>query len=162
MGNKVGREKSEIDKLIRRASDLATRYQNLKGNHRSLSLKKLRQSEMSMLSKDDDRKSQDIDGRLSQTFPNKQELDFRDFLKWEIAKGGSAEEVAKKLESLFRDVDDGDGLLDPEELVNLEGSLDVTLTEDQAEVIISQFDPNGAGKMTLDDFIFYHTTTHVK
>merc|ERR1712088_640440 len=145
MGNKVGREKTEIDKLIRRAGDLATRYQNLKGNHRSLSLKKLRQSEMSMLSKDDDRKSQDIDGRLSRTFPNEQEIDFRGFLKWEIAKGGSAEEVAKKLESLFRDVDDGDGLLDPEELVNLEASLDVSLTEEQAEVIIRHFDPNGGG-----------------
>lgn len=160
MGNKVGRENSEINKLIRRASDLATRFQSLKGNHRSLSLKKLRQSELLMLGKDDDRKSLDIDGRLSRTFPNEKEIDFRGFLKWEIAKGGNAEEVAKKLESLFRDVDDGDGLLDPEELVNLEASLDVTLTEDQAEDIISKFDPNGIGKMTLDDFIFYHTTTN--
>lgn len=163
MGNKVGREKKdEIDRLIRRASDLATRYQNLKGNHRSLTLKQLRHSELSMISKDDDRSSQDIEGRLSRTFPTEKEIDFRGFLKWEIAKGGSAEEVAKKLESLFKDVDDGDGLLDPEELVNLEASLDVSLTEEQAEVIIRHFDPNGGGKMTLDDFIFYHTSTHVK
>ena len=115
-----------------------------------------------MISKDDDRSSQDIEGRLSRTFPTEKEIDFRGFLKWEIAKGGSAEEVAKKLESLFKDVDDGDGLLDPEELVNLEASLDVSLTEEQAEVIIRHFDPNGGGKMTLDDFIFYHTSTHVK
>ena len=140
---------------------MATRYQNLKGNHRSLSLKKLRQSELSMLSKGDDRNSQDIDGKLSQTFPNEIEIDFRGFLKWEIAKGGSTEEVAKKLESLFMDVDDGDGLLTPEELVRLEASLDVNLTEDQAEVIIKGYASNGGNKMTLDDFIFYHTSTHV-
>ena len=159
MGNKVGRECSGINGLIRRASDLAIRYQNLKGKHRTLSLKTLRHSEISMLSKDDERKSEDIDGQLRKTFPSEKEIDFRGFLKWEIAKGGSAEEVAKKLESLFREVDDGDGLLDPEELVNLEAALDRTLTEEQAEAIIRNFDTNGVGRMTLDDFIFYHTTT---
>ena len=116
-----------------------------------------------MLRKEDaDRKSEDIDVRLRRTFPNENEIDFRGFLKWEIAKGGRSEEVAKKLEALFKEVDDGDGLLDPEELVNLEASLDVILTKDQAEVIITQFDPDGDGKMTLDDFIFYHTTCNVK
>ena len=46
--------------------------------------------------------------------------------------------------------------------MNLEASLDVVLTKDQAEVIITQFDPDGDGKMTLDDFIFYHLTCNVK
>ena len=85
-------------------------------------------------------------------FPNeKEEIDFRKFLQWELSKGGSAEE----------DVDDGDGLLDSEELVNLEASLNVTLTEAQAVVIISQYDPDGDGKMTLADFLFYYTTANV-
>ena len=82
------------------------------------------------------------------------------YLKWEITKGGSTEELAKKLESLFNIIDDGDGTLTPEELVNLEASLDVTLTVDQAEVIIRDYDTNGDGRMNLDELIFYHTSTH--
>ena len=162
MGNQVGKGKSEIETVSREASDLVTQYRNLKGNHKSLTVKKLRQSELSMLSDGDDRKSQDIEDKIKQMFANDKEIDFRGYLKWEITKGGSAEELAYKLESLFNYIDDGDGLLTPEELVKLEASLDVSLTEEQAEVIIRHFDPNGGGKMTLDDFIFYHTSTHVK
>ena len=62
MGNQAGKGKlSEIETVsAREASDLVTQYRNLKGNHKSLTVKKLRQSELSMLSDGDDRKSQDI------------------------------------------------------------------------------------------------------
>lgn len=160
MGNQVGKGKSEIETVSREASDLVTQYRNLKGNHKSLTVKKLRQSELSMLSDGDDRKSQDIEDKIKQMFANDKEIDFRGYLKWEITKGGSAEELANKLESLFNYIDDGDGLLTPEELVKLEASLDVILTVDQAEVIIRDFDANGDGRMSLDELIFYHTSTH--
>ena len=160
MGNQAGKGKSEIETVSREASDLVTQYRNLKGNHKSLTVKKLRQSELSMLSDGDDRKSQDIEDKIKQMFANDKEIDFRGYLKWEITKGGSAEELANKLESLFNYIDDGDGLLTPEELVKLEASLDVILTVDQAEVIIRDFDANGDGRMSLDELIFYHTSTH--
>ena len=160
MGNQAGKEKSEIETVSREASDLVTQYRNLKGNHKSLSVKKLRQSELSMLSDGDDRKSHDIEEKIKHMFANEKEIDFRGYLKWEITKGGSTEELAKKLESLFNIIDDGDGTLTPEELVNLEASLDVTLTVDQAEVIIRDYDTNGDGRMNLDELIFYHTSTH--
>ena len=164
MGNQVGKGKlSEIETVsVREASDLVTQYRNLKGNHKSLTVKKLRQSELSMLSDGEDkvRKSQDIEEKIKQMFANDKEIDFRGYLKWEITKGGSAEELANKLESLFNYIDDGDGLLTPEELVKLEASLDVILTVDQAEVIIRDFDANGDGRMSLDELIFYHTSTH--
>ena len=161
MGNQAGKGKSEIETVSREASDLVTQYRNLKGNHKSLTVKKLRQSELSMLSDGDDRKSQDIEDKIKQMFANDKEIDFRCYLKWEITKGGSAEELANKLETLFNYIDDGDGLLTPEELVNLEASLDNTLTVEQAEVIIRDFDANGDGRMSLDELIFYHTCTHV-
>ena len=161
MGNQAGKGKSEIETVSREASDLVTQYRNLKGNHKSLTVKKLRQSELSMLSDGDDRKSQDIEDKIKQMFANDKEIDFRGYLKWEITKGGSAEELANKLETLFNYIDDGDGLLTPEELVNLEASLDNTLTVEQAEVIIRDFDANGDGRMSLDELIFYHTCTHV-
>ena len=164
MGNQAGKgPKCEIETVSREASDLVTQYRNLKGNHKSLTVKKLRQSELSNISDGDDRirKSQDIENKIEQMFANDKEIDFRRYLKWEITKGGSAEELACKLESLFNYIDDGDGLLTPEELVRLEASLDVNMTEDQAEVIIKGYASNGGNKMTLDDFIFYHTSTHV-
>ena len=165
MGNQAGKGKlSEIETVsAREASDLVTQYRNLKGNHKSLTVKKLRQSELSMLSDGDDRvrKSQDIEEKIKQMFANEKEIDFRRYLKWEITKGGSAEELANKLETLFNYIDDGDGLLDPEELVKLEASLDNTLTVDQAEVIIRDYDANGDGRMSLDELIFYHTHNHV-
>ena len=163
MGNQAGKgPKCEIETVSREASDLVTQYRNLKGNHKSLTVKKLRQSELSNISDGDDRirKSQDIENKIEQMFANDKEIDFRRYLKWEITKGGSAEELASKLESLFNYIDDGDGLLTPEELVKLEASLDVTLTVDQAEVIIRDFDANGDGRMSLDELIFYHTSTH--
>ena len=65
------------------------------------------------------------------------------------------------MEILFNEIDDGDGLLTPEELVNLEASLDHRLTVDQAEQIIKDFDTNGDGRMSLDELVFYHSSTHV-
>jgi len=162
MGNQAGREKSIADTNVKReASDLVTQYRNLKGKNDRLSVKKLRQSELSMLSDLDERKSQDIEKMLDQMFADEKDIDFRKFLKWEITKGGSSEELAQKLEILFNEIDDGDGLLTPEELVNLEASLDHRLTVDQAEQIIKDFDTNGDGRMSLDELVFYHSSTHV-
>merc|ERR1719367_1964848 len=107
------------------------------------------------------RKSQDIEEKMNMMFANEKDVDFRKYLQWEITKGGTAEELANKLESLFNYIDDGDGVLTPEELVKLEASLDNTLTVSQAEVIIRDFDTNGDGRMSLDELIFYKTYTHV-
>ena len=93
MGNQAGREKSIADTNVKReASDLVTQYRNLKGKNDRLSVKKLRQSELSMLSDLDERKSQDIEKMLDQMFADEKDIDFRKFLKWEITKGGSSEE----------------------------------------------------------------------
>ena len=124
MGNQAGKGKvPEIETVsTREASDLVTQYRNLKGNHKSLTVKKLRQSELSMLTVTDGedrvRKSQDIEEKMNIMFANEKDIDFRTYLKWEITKGGTAEELANKLESLFNYIDDGDGVLTPEELVN--------------------------------------------
>ena len=160
MGNQAGRAKSYIDaNVTREVSDLAMQYRSLKGDNERLSVKKLRLSELSMLS--GGRKSQDIERMMDQIFPDQKYITFLDYIKLQIKKGGSSEELALILETLFREIDDGDGLLTPEELVNLEASLDHRLTVDQAEQIIKDFDTNGDGRMSLDELVFYHSSTHV-
>ena len=160
MGNQAGREKSIADTNVKReASDLVTQYRNLKGKNDRLSVKKLRQSELSMLSDLDERKSQDIEKMLDQMFADEKDIDFRKFLKWEITKGGSSEELALILETLFREIDDGDGLLTPQELVKLEASMDFKLTVDQADKIIKTYDLDGDGRMSFDEFFYYYSST---
>ena len=145
MGNQAGRAKSYIDaNVTREVSELAMQYRSLKGDNERLSVKKLRLSELSMLS--GGRKSQDIERMMDQIFPDQKYITFIDYIKLQIKKGGSSEELSLILETLFREIDDGDGLLTPEELVNLEASLDFKLTVDQADKIIKTYDLDCDGK----------------
>ena len=158
MGNQAGRAKSYIDaNVTREMSDLAMQYRSLKGDNERLSVKKLRLSEMSMLS--GGRKSQDIERMMDQIFPDQKYITFLDYIKLQIKKGGSSEELSLILETLFREIDDGDGLLTVEELVNLEASLDFKLTVDQADKIIKTYDSDGDGRMSFDEFFYYYSST---
>ena len=63
------------------------------------------------------------------------------------------------LEELFRGIDDGDGVLTPEELVELEKKFNNDITIDEAEEIIKTWDCTGDGRMTVGEFIEYKTAT---
>ena len=63
--------------------------------------------------------------------------------------------MAEILQELFKDVDDGDGYLTPEELIRLEAKLNVTISQSEAEEIINRYDSNGDGRMDIDEFILY-------
>ena len=67
--------------------------------------------------------------------------------------------MPRLLTELFKNVDDGDGFLSPEELVKLEGKLNKNITTEDAEDIIKTWDSNGDGKMTVNEFIEYKTVT---
>ena len=86
MGNQAGRAKSYIDaNVTREMSDLAMQYRSLKGDNERLSVKKLRLSELSMLS--GGRKSQDIERMMDQIFPAQKYITFIDHIKLQIKKG---------------------------------------------------------------------------
>ena len=72
---------------------------------------------------------------------------------------GSRTDLPRFLKELFKNVDDGDGFLSPEELVSLEEKLNKSISVEDAEDIIKTWDSNGDGKMTVDEFIEYKTAT---
>ena len=76
-----------------------------------------------------------------------------------ILQGSEGTEFTAVLTNLFREIDDGDGLLTTEELIRMERTLGVTMSRDQAEGIIQTYDSNGHGKMDLEDFILYKKAT---
>ena len=63
--------------------------------------------------------------------------------------------MAEILQALFEEVDDGDGYLTIDELIKLEASLNVTISQSEAEEIINRYDSNGDGRMDQDEFILY-------
>ena len=77
---------------------------------------------------------------MRELFFDKTYIDFQDFLTWKVKTvnvlkvtqyeflftiflQGTRTELPKLLEELFKSIDDGDGHLDPEELVTLEARL---------------------------------------
>ncbi len=72
---------------------------------------------------------------------------------------GARTDLPRLLKELFKNVDDGDGFLSPEELVKLEEKLNKSISTEDAEDIIRTWDSNGDGKMTVDEFIEYKTAT---
>ena len=63
--------------------------------------------------------------------------------------------MAEVITEIFKESDDGDGLLTTEELVRLEETLGVEITEVEAWEIIDRYDSNGDGMMDLEEFILY-------
>merc|ERR1712083_994425 len=86
---------------------------------------------------------------------DKKDLNFHDFLKWKMQSNTSVAPMAEILQALFEEVDDGDGYLTPDELIKLEASLNVTISQSEAEEIINRYDSNGDGRMDQDEFILY-------
>ena len=82
------------------------------------------------------------------------ELIFKDQILTNIFKGTKTE-LPNLLTELFNNVDNGDGNLTAEELVELEGKLNKTITLEDAEQIISRWDSNGDGFFTVEEFIEY-------
>ena len=68
---------------------------------------------------------------------------------------GTKTELPNLLTELFNDVDNGDGKLTPDELVELEGKLNKTISLEDAEQIITTWDSNGDGFFTVDEYIEY-------
>merc|ERR1712037_14938 len=69
----------------------------------------------------------------------------------------SDSEMAEIMERLFKEIDgnDGDGALSPEELVELEASLGLTISLEEAEEIIQTFNINGYDRIELEAYMFY-------
>lgn len=72
---------------------------------------------------------------------------------------GARTDLPRLLKEMFKNVDDGDGVLSPEELVKIEEKLNKNISKEDAEDIIKTWDSNGDGKMTVDEFIEYKTAT---
>merc|ERR1712107_182926 len=136
------------------ANQLKEEYDQLREGKERLSITHLRKSlkrqpptDMKTLSEEEE--------KLKQMFADKKDLTFQDFLKWKMQSNTNVTPVAEILQELFKDVDDGDGYLTPEELIRLEAKLNVTISQSEAEEIINRYDSNGDGRMDIDEFILY-------
>ena len=67
--------------------------------------------------------------------------------------------MPKILTALFNAIDDGDGVLTPEELIKLEKDAFAVISREEAEDIIATWDSNGDGKMNIEEYIEYKTAT---
>lgn len=89
-------------------------------------------------------------------FQEKEEIDFSDYLKFYIQSSDDAE-TRNVLSEFFKEIDNGDGFLEPDELIRLEAKLGKSIDNIAAQRIISEWDHNGDGRMDLEDYIFYKT-----
>ena len=78
-----------------------------------------------------------------------------------LSQGAEGSDLTGLLTDLFKEIDDGDGFLTPEELIKAEEAFNVTLSEEQARDIIRTYDTNGDGRMDLEDFLLYKNATLV-
>merc|ERR1712037_68667 len=139
MGNSVSAGNGgqvEQDKLDE-ANQLKEEYDQLREGKERLSITHLRKS------------------LKRQPSTDKKDLNFHDFLKWKMQSNTSVAPMAEILQAFFEEVDDGDGYLMPDELIKLEASLNVTISQSEAEEIINRYDSNGDGRMDQDEFILY-------
>ena len=73
-----------------------------------------------------------------------------------MARDTRGASMAEILTELFNTSDDdGNGYLTPDELIKLEATLGVHISEAEAQQIINQYDSNGDGRMDLEEFILY-------
>jgi len=156
MGNAVSAGNGgqvEQDKLDE-ANQLKEEYDQLREGKERLSITHLRKSLKRQPSTDKKTLSEEEE-KLKQMFADKKDLNFHDFLKWKMQSNTSVAPMAEILQAFFEEVDDGDGYLTPDELIKLEASLNVTISQSEAEEIINRYDSNGDGRMDQDEFILY-------
>ena len=174
MGNSVSAGNGgqvEQDKLDE-ANQLKEEYDQLREGKERLSITHLRKSLKRQPSTDKKTLSEEEE-KLKQMFADKKDLNFHDFLKWKMQsvrliliptvkdttvwyfQNTSVAPMAEILQAFFEEVDDGDGYLTPDELIKLEASLNVTISQSEAEEIINRYDSNGDGRMDQDEFILY-------
>merc|ERR1712018_1105519 len=158
MGNGNGKmegEQVELRQDMRDgANQLKEEYDQLREGKERLSITHLRKSLKRQPSTDKKTLSEEEE-KLKQMFADNKDLNFQDFLKWKMQSNTSVAPMAEILQALFEEVDDGDGYLTPDELIKLEASLNVTITQSEAEEIINRYDSNGDGRMDQDEFILY-------
>merc|ERR1712096_182969 len=150
MGNGEQVDQDKLDE----ANQLKEEYDQLRDGKERLSIPHLRKSLKRQPSTDKKTLSEEEE-KLKQMFADKKDLNFHDFLKWKMQSNTSVAPMAEILQALFEEVDDGDGYLTPDELIKLEASLNVTISQSEAEEIINRYDSNGDGRMDQDEFILY-------
>jgi len=128
-------------------------YQSLKEGKERVSVAQLRKLERKSAG-DDKRRTKEIDEKIKQTFDEKQEISFSDFLKWKT-EAGSADDLTEIWRELFKLIDNDDGQLTAQELVSIEESLGVNISEAEATEIIQRYDTDGNNLLSLEEFIFY-------
>merc|ERR1712018_794529 len=117
------------------ANQLKEEYDQLREGKERLSIAHLRKSLKRQPSTDKKTPSEEEE-KLKQMFADKKDLNFQDFLKWKMQSNTSVAPMAEILQALFEEVDDGDGYLTPDEIIN-------------------RYDSNGDGRMDQDEFILY-------
>jgi len=152
MGQEGSRfETSDVD------SALLREYKHMKGGKKRLSAEDFEKLVKKNLDRQDSSSSrpasEDLE-TLKEVCADKNFIEFQDFLAWKI-KTGTKTELPNLLTELFNDVDNGDGKLTPDELVELEGKLNKTISLEDAEQIITTWDSNGDGFFTVDEYIEY-------
>jgi len=68
---------------------------------------------------------------------------------------GSADDLTEIWRELFKLIDNDDGQLTAQELVSIEESLGVNISEAEAAEIIQRYDTDGNNLLSLEEFIFY-------
>jgi Ca2+-binding EF-hand superfamily protein len=147
--------KASQKEMEQKGGELMQEYKSLTAGKERLSVNKFRHHVRNSKGETDRRSIIPEEEKLKEMFGDKKTIEFLDFLKWKIATETDGTGLAEVLKELFEEIDDGDGFLTPQELITLEGTLNVTITEGQAEEIIRTYDMNGDGKMDLDDFVLY-------
>merc|ERR1712107_14722 len=137
---------------LKAASRLQQEYEALKEGKERVSVKELRRSEIK--GGNDRRQTMAIDEKIKQTFPEEQEISFPDFLKWKM-ESGTGDDLTEIWSELFQFIDDDDGQPTAKELVLVEESLGVTISEAEAAEIIGRYDTDGNNLLNLEEFIFY-------
>ena len=155
MGQNIGKADQETDEIVVRGGELHDEFQKMKDGKDRLSVAQLRKT---IKREGADKKTlSEEDEKLNKLFPdNEKYIDFKGFLKWKMARDTRGASMAEILTELFNTSDDdGNGYLTPDELIKLEATLGVHISEAEAQQIINQYDSNGDGRMDLEEFILY-------
>ena len=181
MGNVTASQKTQMEN---KGTEMMREYKEMKGGKERLSAQQFRKSMMKKRSATSKTSVDLADAKLKEMLADKDVVSFKDFLKFEIemvskitthnndpkvrlittsilSQGAEGSDLTGLLTDLFKEIDDGDGFLTPEELIKAEEAFNVTLSEEQATDIIRTYDTNGDGRMDLEDFLLYKNATLV-